>query len=244
MKSPRIARRMALAPALALICLAGASFAQVSPPASDPPPALVTVTGEATERYVPDEVSFSFNVTTEAEDLLAAKRENAETVAELLAYLESAGVPEENVQTRYLNVATRYRDPQRVQPRYVADQFIHVTLEEVDRFDEVNTGLLQRGVTSVNGPNFGYSRAEVARDSARLAAVRDARVKATALAAALGQRIGPAYRIDDAHERRGGQPMMMRAAAMDMGEAAGPGIAVGESELRHTVTVAFYLFPE
>ena len=220
------------------------SFAQVTSPApTDTPPALVTVTGESTATFVPDEVSFSFNVLTEGADLLAAKRENAETVAELLAYLKSAGVPAENVQTRYLNVSTRYRDPQRVQPQYVADQYIGVTLEDVSRFDEVNTGLLQRGVTAINGPNFGYSGMAAARDSARVAAVVDARTKAMALASALGQRIGPAYRIDDVEGRRGGQPMMMRAMSMDMAESSGPGIAVGESEVKHTVTVSFYLFP-
>ena len=228
-----------------LLAVCGATFAQVSPPAPSAAPALVTVTGESTSSFVPDEVSFSFSVTTEGTDLLAAKRENAATVAELLAYLKEAGVPDENVQTRYLNVSTRYRDPQRVQPRYVADQSIHVTLEEVARFDEVNTGLLQRGVTSINGPNFGYSGMEAARDSARVAAVRDARQKATALAAALGQRIGPAYRIDDAEQRRGGQPVFMAARTMAMdAESDGPGVAVGESELRHTVTVSFYLFGE
>ena len=230
-------------PALSsLLALASFSMANAQVPTADAPPALVTVTGEYSASFVPDEVRFSFSVNTEAEDLLAAKKENQETVAELLAYLKDAGVPAKDIQTQYLNVSTRYRDPQRVQPRYTANQSISVLLRDVSRFDEVNTGLLQRGVTGINGPNFGYSELEVARDNARVEAVKDAREKAKTLAAALGQRIGPAYSINDA-QGRSVQPRMMEARMMSM-DAGGPGIAVGESEISHSVVVAFYLYAE
>lgn len=232
--------RRVLTALLLTSALAPTLMAQVSPAAQLP--ALVTVTGEHEATYVPDEVSFSFNVQTESEDLAAAKRDNAATVAELLAYLKSAGVAERDIQTRYLNVSTRYRDPNRVQPRYTADQYVSVELRDVSRFDEVNSGLLERGVTGINGPNFGYSKLEDLRAEVRIAAVKDARDKAEALAAALGQRVGPAFSIDASAGDRPAYPgMRMRAASA---EAAGPGIAVGESEVKSTVTVSFYLYAE
>lgn len=229
---------LTLVTALALLPFA----ATAQNPMSDAAPALVTVTGEHRESFVPDEVRFSFSVQTEGEDLLAAKKDNQATVSEILAYLKEAGIPSKDIQTRYLNVYTQYRDAQRVRPRYTADQSISVVLRDVTRFDEVNTGLLQRGVTGLNGPNFGYSKLEEARDAARLAAVKDAREKAEALAAALGQRIGPAYSINDV-QGRGAQPRMLEARAMSM-DAGEPGIAVGESEIGHSVVVAFYLYAE
>lgn len=231
-------RALLLASALSTVVMAQTQT--LAPPA--PPPALVTVTGEHKIAYVPDEVAFSFNIESESEDLTAAKQKNAAAVAKIIGYLRSAGIADEDVQTRYLNVSTQYRQPDRTRPRYLANQYVNVTLRDVSRFDEVNTGLLQRGVTGLNGPNFGYSKIKEARERARIEAVKDAKRKAVALAAALQQRIGPAYAIDAAEAGWTAHPPM--GARMMAMESADAGIAVGESEARSTVTVSFYLYAE
>lgn len=219
-------------------CVATASFAQMETAAAVQP-ALVTVTGEFKAQFVPDELTFSIGVHSEGEDLLKAKQDNAASVRDIVIYLKKAGVEARDIQTQYLNVGVRYQDQQQLQPRYVADQQIMVKLRQIDKFDEVNTELLQRGVTGINGPNFGYSKSETVKKEARAKAVVDARARAEELAAALGQRIGPAYAITDTAPPDYG-PVVYRMLAMEMD--GGGGLASGEIEIVHRVNVAFYLF--
>ncbi len=222
---------------VACACLPSASFGQMDIPAGAP--ALVTVTGEYKAQFAPDQLTFSIGVHSEGEDLLKAKQDNAASVREILEYLKQSGVDAKDIQTQYLNVGVRYQDQQRLQPRYVADQQIQVKLRQIGKFDEINTGLLQRGVTGINGPNFGYADAAAVREDARAKAVLNARERAQALATALGQKIGPAYSITDV-DAPAYNPVAYRMSAMS--DEAGPGIAAGEIEIAHQVTVAFYLF--
>ena len=211
-----------------------------APPAA---PALVTTTGESEIRVEPDEVRFSIELNTQGPDLAAAKAANARLAAGAIAYLESAGVPAGDIQTRYLNVDVEYRDyRERSDPRYVANQSISVLLREVEAFEAINAGLLERGVTGLSGPSFGSSREDSLRAEARVAAVRDARERAEALAGALGQSIGSAYRIDAS---AGGAPrydgVMLASRARAESADSGPGIATGELVVEQRVTVSFYL---
>lgn len=207
-------------------------------------PSLVTTTGSAKLHAEPDEVHFSININTEGKDLLAAKQENAALTGKAIAYLRSKGVADRHIQTQYLSVNVQYRNREKTDPRYIANQSIRVCLVDVSKFEDVNIGLLKEGITGINGPNFKTSKQEELLDKARLKAVIDAREKATALANELGQKIGPAYSITDVQNNGGGNLVYGRAMAMDMGESAGPSIALGEITVSHSVTVAFYLLPE
>ena len=233
-------KRLALA--LAAVALAAATTAaQMTKPDANLP--LVTTQGRAEVFAEPDEVRFTIEVNTEAENLAAAKQKNAELVNEAVAYLKSRGIKDEHIQTQYLNVSVQYRDRQQMDPRYFAYQSINVCLLDVDSYAAVTSGLLERGITALRGPNFGTSEREALLARARVAAVKDARERAEALAGAIGQSIGKAYRIDDVAGSYA-QPQMVyaRAESMAMDAAAGgPGIAAGELKLEAAVTVSFYL---
>ena len=226
---------------LALAAAAALNLSALAQAPSAPP--LVTTTGEALIRAEPDEVSFRIELRTEGSDLAAAKTANAALADTAIAYLLAAGVAERDVQTRYLNVNVEYRDyRERSDPRYVATQSIGVLLREVERFEEINQGLLERGITGLSGPTFGTSEEEAILMTARTEAVKDARRKAEAMAGALGQSIGSAYRVEDVAMDRGRvEYMAVSARASEAMESGRQGIATGELELRHTVTVSFYL---
>ncbi len=206
-------------------------------------PALVSTTGSADTLVEPDEVVFSLSVESDGKDLADAKSQNAKRVDEALAFLEGAGVEERYIQTRYLNVSVRKANRDVPDPRYVATQSISVRLTDIASYQEVSQGLLDLGVTALNGPNFGYSKADEIRSELRAAAVLDARERASSLAEALGQSIGVAYRIDDS-EQGSNSPLYARMASFESaGGVEGPGLAPGELELTATVTAAFYLRP-
>ena len=205
-------------------------------------PALITVTGKAEVFATPDEVHFTIEIYNEGEDLVAAKQENAAMASKAIKYLKSEGVAEKHIQTQYINVSVQYRDRDRLNPRYTARQSISVCLKEVDKFEAVNIGLLEIGITGINGPNFKSTREDELLETVRLDALKDAKKKAEALAAAVGQKIGPAYSITDVDQNSGGNLVYARAMAMDSAESSGPGIALGEIKISHQLTAAFYLY--
>ena len=223
-----------------LLALNGPVLAQ----APTTPPPVVTTTGEATIYANPDEVSFNIELRTQGADLSAARQANADLAAKAIGYLREQGVEERDIQTRFLNVSVEYRDyRERTDPRYVANQTIGVTLHDVDAFEDINAGLLELGVTGLSGPTFATSERKTLLLTARTEAVEDARLKAEIMAKALGQSIGSAYRIDDAEDRNTGfeyRGVSARSMAADA-ESSGPGIATGELEVVHRVTVSFYL---
>ena len=224
------------------VVFTAALMAQAIPPASSAAPSLVTVTGYGKLYAEPDEVHFSIDISTEGESLLAAKTENAQLAAKAIAYLKEKGVEERYIQTAYLNVNVQYRDRQRMDPRYYASQTIKVCLKKLDDYEPISYGLLERGITGLRGPQFQSTRSDELRAEARVAAIKDARERATKLAEALGQTIGKAYSIVSAQASHSPQTVYARSAEMSMDAGSqGPGFAAGELLIQESVTASFHL---
>jgi len=190
----------------------------------------------------PDELSFSLDISVEAESLTAAQSENRALANTAIEYLKESGVESKNIQTQFLNVSVQYRDRQAKIPRYYANQTIEVKLEDISTFESINAGLLERGITGLRGPRFASSKMRMHKQNARIEAVKSAKKQAELLAGALDQTVGVAITIDD-RTQQGYQPVLvqrsMMAADAEMG--GGPGIATGQLEIKHEVTVTFEL---
>ena len=210
----------------------------MTPNPPNPNTPLVTVSGEFIQKVVPDQLSFSFQINTTGKDLVQAQAKNSQLINEVLAYLKKEGVPERNIQTSYINIGVNYLDGNQRLPEYTAFQSVTVKLQDIEKFGKINNGLLERGVTGINGPELGYSKADELKEEVRIKALLEAQKKAKALAQALGQDIGPAFSIVDVRSQDHYQPMY-RMAAMDA-ESSG-GFSAGEISISHSVVASFML---
>jgi hypothetical protein len=173
-----------------------------APPLQSAEPRLVTVTGDADVRVVPDEVILTLGVETWDENLDVAKQENDARVERLLALAARSGIQSQHVQTDHLSIEPRYTD------EYVKRDFIGffvrktvvITLRDMAAFEDVLSGALQGGATHVHGIEFHTTELRKYRDEARSLAIQAAREKAEALAAELGQTVGQPHAI---HEDQG-----------------------------------------
>ncbi len=153
---------------------------------------LITVSGDAEVRIVPDEVIITLAVETWDEDLNLAKGENDLRVQRVMRLIQSYGVQRQHIQTDHISIEPHYRD------EYAKNDFIGffvrktivVTLRDISRFEELLTGVLNEGVTHVHGIQFRTTELRKYRDEARALAIRAAREKAVALAGELGQEVG------------------------------------------------------
>lgn len=174
---------------------------------------VITVTGTAEVMVAPDEVNFSIDVTKTNKDLQIAKRLNDETVSKVLELTRRFSITPQNVKTDYISVEMKYESIRDAQKKiynedgdevgtkifrgYEVSKTVIVKLTDISRFEEFFAEALKTGITEINSVKFETSKLRENKDKARDLAMKAAREKATAMAAAVGQPIGKAIRITE-----------------------------------------------
>ena len=210
-------------------------------------PRLITVTGEAEVRVVPDEVVFDLTVQTLDKNLRQAKAQTDDRLKRLVELTRRYGVEQKDVQTDYIRVEPRYRgnDETRLFVGYAVRKDLLFTLRDVSKAEALLSEVIESGITRVNGVNFRTSQLRKHRDEARVLAIRAAREKAVALAGELGQKVGKAYSIEeDAPTGRiMAQNMSSNAVGFADGDASASSgtLALGQINVNARVTVRFEL---
>jgi uncharacterized protein YggE len=172
------------------------AFAQQAPP-SQP---LVTTSGSAQIRVIPDLADLYFEVEVRDADLMAARKQHSERVTKILAVLRAAGVAETELQASQVQISPNYtnnREETEKLKYYSVSQSISCTLHNVKKIPDVTTDVLVAGATSVRDANLRTTQHRKYRDEARIKAIQAAKEKASALAAALGDKITAPFSIDE-----------------------------------------------
>jgi uncharacterized protein YggE len=198
MMKDRVVARVAGAAVLILVLAAQRS--EAVPAAQSNDLRLVSVTGEAEVRVVPDEVVLTLGIATHDNQLAVAKSQNDGIVKKVLALSTEFGIAPEHVQTDYIGVLPRYPngcyevcDP----VGYVVHKSVVITLRDLTRFEALLTSVLSAGVNYVQGIEFRTTELRKYRDEARALAIRAAQEKAAALAGELGQKAGRPQTIQE-----------------------------------------------
>jgi len=220
-------------------------------------PPLISISGSAEVKVVPDEVYLRVGVESRHKNLEDAKQQNDERVTRAIGFLKASQIESKNIQTDYISIEPTYdREVSETNPvAFVVRKSIEVKLTKVDSFESVLSGLLKNGVTTVHGIEFRTSELRKHRDTARAMAIRAAKEKADALAAELGVKRGRVHSVN-ANEwggwfsssggywgRQYGGAMFQNAV-----QEAGPsvetdesGLSVGQISVSATVNVSFVI---
>jgi uncharacterized protein YggE len=202
------------------------------------PPAMISVTGEATISAAPDLAQVDGGVTSEAKTAREASETNNAAMAKLLLALKGAGIAEKDFQTSRLSL-----QPQNASNRtgpaaivsYRASNRVTVRVRDVTKVANVIDTLVAAGANDIGGIDFIVSGASKLLDQAREQAVEDARRKAEIYAKAAGVTLGPPLSISEG----GGGPMPMQFRAKAMAAATPTPVAQGEETLAVTVSVSW-----
>ena len=234
--------------AAVLLALTAAALTTSAQEKSDPP--LVTVAGEAEVSVSPDEVVFDVTVQTFSKVLKTAKTQTDEQLKALIALARRNGVAEADTQTDRIEVRPQFRgnDSSRTFLGYWVRKDLVVTLRDMSRAEALLSEMLDFNVWRVNSVTFQTSELRKHRDAARALAMKAAQEKASALAGAVGQKIGRAYSIEE--ETPTGRPQMQNFstnAFIIEGEERSGGadsagtLALGQIRISARVTVRFEL---
>ncbi len=228
-------RRVVVAVAFAGGLLAAPALAQVTPPA------VISVTGEATVSAAPDLAQIDAGVTTEARTAREASEANNAAMGKVLLALKGAGIDEKDFQTSRLSLQPQYA-PNRSGPNavagYQASNRVTIKLRDVTKVASVIDTLVAAGANNIGGINFMVSAASKLLDDAREQAIADARRKAEIYARAAGVTLGAPLSISEENAQA---PMPFRRIAAGM--AASAPVAQGEETLQVTVSVSWAIKP-
>lgn len=216
---------------------------------------LVTVTGDAEVKVVPDEVIITLGVETDNKELNVAKAENDAKVRDIIDAAKKLKIEDKYIQTDYINIAPRYKNYWRKDEfiGYFVRKNISITLKDVSKFEQLLSNVLEAGANYVHGIDFRTTELRKHRDEARAVAIKAAREKADALAKELGQAIGKPYKIQEGQigwwygnygwwGARGGAQMAQNAIQeAGASSESGSSIALGQISVRAQVTVSFEL---
>jgi uncharacterized protein YggE len=220
-------------------------------------PRLVTVTGEAEVRVVPDEVILTLGIQTADNQLAAAKSQNDAIVKRVLALADEAGIAPEHVQTDYIGIQPRYPNGcyELCDPiGYSVFKTVVLTLRDLTKFEDVLSASLGAGANYVQGIEFRTTELRKYRDEARALAIRAAQEKAGALAGELEQGVGKPLNIQEQQSgwwsgygawwgTRWGGAMTQNTIQEYQGAPLGvdSSVAPGQISIRASVSVSFEL---
>ena len=205
---------------------------------------LITVSGEAEMRVVPDEVFFDLTVQTFHRDLKAAKAQTDERLKALIELTRRYNVAANDMQTDYVTVEPRYRggSDARQLLGYSVRKDLVFTLRDVSRAEALLAEVMEAGITRINDIDFRTSELRKHRDQARAMAIRAAREKAVAMTREIGQRIGKAYSIEEVDpDARPGQNFAANATGSSGDSDLLGALALGQIRVSARVVVRFEL---
>ncbi len=206
--------------------------------AESAPPAMISVTGEATVSAAPDLVQIEAGVASEAKTAREASDANNAAMGKVLLALKGAGIEEKDYQTSRLSLQPQSAPNRPVSSPiigYRASNRITIRLHDIAKVASVIDTLVAAGANDLDGIGFSVSQASKLLDEARERAIADARRKAEIYAKAAGVTLGSPLSIT---EGGGPGPIAYRRMAAPMAASAVP-LAQGEETLQVTVSVSW-----
>lgn len=216
---------------------------------------LVTVTGDAEVKVVPDEVILTLGVETWNQDLSVAKSENDQRVQKIIEAAKKLKIEEKNIQTDHISIEPRYKDQweHREFIGFFVRKTVAVTLKDTSKFEELLSSVLGSGANYIHGIEFRTTELRKYRDQARSMAIKAAQEKATALAKELGKTIGRPHTIQEGRvgwgsgynswwgSRYGGQMSQNAVQNVSSSSEGESSVALGQISVNANVTVSFEL---
>ncbi len=193
----------------------------------------ITMSGQGEEQAVPDVVTLSAGVSTQAPTAAAALSANSGRMQTVFAALKKLGVADKDMQTDNFSVQPQMTD-NRVTSYQVSNQ-VRVRLEDVSKLGGALDALVSAGANQMYGVNYSFKDSAPLLAKARADAVDDAKAKADIYAKAAGVSLGPILSISE-NENSGPRPVFM---APMMAKMAATPVAAGEESVSATVSIVW-----
>jgi len=151
---------------------------------------IVSVSGDAEIKVIPNQVLISVGVETRDRNLAVARMQNDSVVRSVLDAIARFQIDATDVQTDFIQVNIRYQSSaETVVDHYAVEKSIAITLKDVSKFEGLLSAVLEAGANHIYNVEFMTTDLRKYRDQARALAAKAAIEKANDLAAAAGLKV-------------------------------------------------------
>jgi uncharacterized protein YggE len=203
----------------------------------------VTVDGVGVVSGTPDTVTLNLGVSVEASSASRALESASTKAQSLIDTLTGAGVGKSDIQTGYVSVWPRYRDPSNDVDGYWASNSVTAIIHDLDKAGSIidaATSAVGDGIT-LSGVSFSIDDTSGLYAQARQMAVQEARRRADQLATAANASVGAVISMNEsAQEVPSPVPYRADSASGGVAASAAP-IEPGHQDLQLSVQVVFEL---
>jgi uncharacterized protein YggE len=202
---------------------------------------LLYVSGSASTFVVPDTVSISLGVLTQAPSARETSDKNAVLMNAVITALKNQGLTDKEIQTSVFSIQPVYNYPNNggapTITGYSASNNVVVTTRMVGNVSDILDKSVAAGANQVNGISFMVSeeKQKQIHDDLLAGAVMDAREKADKLAESLGVKITG---VSSTSISEGGIP---QPVALGIAEKAATPIQPGQTEVSLSVQVTYII---
>jgi len=201
---------------------------------------IVVVSGTASVAMVPDLVSMDLGVTTTGTSVRALVDENTTKVTKIISLLKAKGVRPDMIKTSRFSLSPVHRDG--VRTGYEVETTIGVSSKIVSEVGVLVDAAIDSGANEIHGPEFGVENEKAVQDACISEAFKDAKAKATRLAALSERKLGRVLAVTDGSS----SPFELRSTSgfsggVEGGVLGGIGLEPGVHKVNCGVTVGFAL---
>jgi hypothetical protein len=199
----------------------------------------ITVVGQGEAKGAPDTASIQLGVQTESATAREALTSNNTQMQALVAKLKELGIADKDIQTSNIAIYPRYDNNGRAVEAYQVSNTVTVRIRDITATGALLDQVVDAGANNINGISFMINDPRQIQQTARDAAIADARARAEAMAKAAGVTLGQVLAISETV----GQPvvpLMARAEAAMAADASVP-IQSGEQTINAQVQMTFEL---
>lgn len=242
---------------LCVVCLLSIAVSEVRAQAAEPSlsPGTVTVRGLAEMAVAPDEVTISMGAVAQADAANAAQRQVNQILNRAISGITALGVSVENIQTTGISLSPVYSgtapaptagSPVTIvqEPRIVgfrASNTIHVRLGNLRLMGQVIDAAVEAGANQLEDLRFHLRDDQPHRQETLRRAAADARLKAEAIASALGVEIVGVRQVEEVGVEVVRPGVQYRELAAAQGAVAATPIQPGEIRVEAAVNVTYVL---
>ena len=210
--------------------------------AAVPTPGAITVVGDGQATGSPDIAFINLGVQTKGTTAKEALANNSTAMDAVIAHIKAQGVDNKDIQTSGVNL-----NPVQSQPRpgdtqppqitgYNANNGVTVTVRDIANVGSVLDAAVAAGANTANGVRFGLKDPAALQQTALQSAVKAARARADAIAAAGGIKVTGILAVS---EEQFEQPIPRPFAAAAASAAPSTPIQPGELTVSTRVVVSF-----
>ena len=204
----------------------------------------IEVNGSAETEITPDEIYIAISLKEYFKDNNNKKRVSiTELEKELQAAGVKAGIPKEDLMINNVSGYTDYWNKKK-DPNFLASKQYKLKVKDLNSFNQIIAAIDPKGIASTYVESYNHSKIAQLKNDLRVKALLNAKEKATALANALGDKLGSALLIQDHNTDYNVQPVYRNYAMMAKAEVASDSMEPAEIDfkkikLQYTVNVTF-----